>query len=103
MPLVPGVAVTVKVPVPTPDPGETVMFVLLETAVHPGAIPLVNPTVMDCGLVANEPLKPKFNVLVLRTTDPAPLGLMTVESFAATTAEPPPDTKALFTRGELAF
>src|ERR1700694_1121641 len=101
-PLAPEMVETWNVPVPTPEPGLTVMLEWSDVAVQNafGTVGIVTRTV--CGLVINEPLVPKFSTLRF-TRRLAWVEVTTVESATAAEAEPPPETEAVFTNGDVAF
>src|ERR1700675_1489233 len=100
-PLAPEMVETWNVPVPTPEPGLTVMLVWSDVAVQAadGTVGIVTRTV--CGLVINEPLIPKFSTFRFTTSNDC-VEVTTVESATAAEAEPPPETEAVFTSGEVA-
>jgi hypothetical protein len=77
------------------------MFERLDVAVHvaDGMLGMVTRTV--CGLVINEPLIPKFSTLRFTRSNDC-VEVTTVESATAAEAEPPPETEAVFTSGDVA-
>jgi hypothetical protein len=100
-PLAPATAETWKVRVPVPEVGLTVMLEWSDVAVQNafGTVGMVTRTVW--GLVTNEPLVPKLSTLRF-TRRFACVEVTTVESATAAEAEPPPETEAVFTSGDVA-
>src|SRR5580704_16171948 len=100
-PLAPATVETWNVPPPIPEPGLTVMLEWSDVAVQAafGMVGMVTRTV--CGLVINEPLIPKFSTFRFTRSNDC-VEVTTVESATAAEAEPPPETEAVFTTGDVA-